>query len=350
MGRKATYAMTIYRESLILCISIFVFGQSVNAQDNAILSQYWAIPTYYNPAAVGTTDFIRFRGAARLQWVGIHGFPRYFAASTDAPFKFLGKKLGVGVVVQHQRSGINRVINVNAQLGYKLNLLKGELTLGIQAGYINKEYRGSEFVPDESIEKISGITPQEFSDLPITDISGGAMDLGLGVHYRRGKTWFGLSLQHANKPSITFTSTSGINQTGEIMGDDANQVNKDITFNTHRSLYFTTGSNIKVKSTLLELIPSMLVRTDFTDTDVILTGRVRYNKLISAGVGYRYKDAVSVMLAVEYQGFFIGYDYDINTSSQGKGSSGSHEIIAGYSLKLDFGEKNRFKQKSIRIL
>ncbi len=105
-----------------------------------------------------------------------------------------------------------------------------------------------------------------------------------------------------------------------------------------------------MKNTLFEVIPSVLVRSDFTFTNFEITGRVRYNKLFSAGIGYRHNDALSLMLGAEIKGVFIGYSYDYALSDIAKASSGSHEIFAGYSLKLDFSEKNRNKHKSIRIM
>ena len=94
----------------------------------------------------------------------------------------------------------------------------------------------------------------------------------------------------------------------------------------------------------------MLVKSDFDTTRAEITGRVRYKKFITAGVGYRYDDAVVAMIGAEYKGFFIGYSYDYPTSAISKASSGSHEIFAGYSLKLNMSEKNKNKHKSIRIM
>lgn len=352
--RKILEIKELCRSFLTLCVSLIAFSQAIFAQDDAMLSQYWAVPTYYNPSAVGSTDFLRIRGGARLQWVGMEDSPRTIVATADAPFKILGKNLGVGLMVQHQKEGLYRNINVGAQLGYKIRLFEGELAIGLQVGYINDEYRGSEFVADEGVEDWNdeGAIPEleTLSDLPTTDVSGGAVDIGIGAYYHRGGTWVGVSLLHANKPAVKFSSTGESNRTQLASDEEAGPDNKESAIYTPRQLYFTVGSNIQVKNTLLELIPSMLVRTDFTHTDFVLTGRARYNKLISAGVGYRYRDAVSVMLTFEYQGFFIGYDYDIITGPKGRSSSGSHEILAGYSLKLDFGGKTRYKQKSIRIL
>ena len=53
---------------------------------------------------------------------------------------------------------------------------------------------------------------------------------------------------------------------------------------------------------------------------------------------------------MECKGFFLGYSYDYPMSAIGKGSSGSHEIVAGYQLKLDFSGKTRNKHRSIRLM
>jgi hypothetical protein len=110
------------------------------------------------------------------------------------------------------------------------------------------------------------------------------------------------------------------------------------------------GSNIPLKNTLFEIMPSVMVKSDLTFTTAEITGRVRYNKFLSVGLGYRYNDAVTIMVGADYKNFFLGYSYDYHTSEISKASSGSHEIFAGYNLKLDLSEKNKNKHKSIRIM
>ncbi len=117
-----------------------------------------------------------------------------------------------------------------------------------------------------------------------------------------------------------------------------------------RMVYFIGGSNIPIKNSLFELQPSFLVKTDFKSATADITMRARYNKFISFGIGYRWQDAVSAMVGVDFKGFFIGYSYDYPLSAIGKVSSGSHEVVVGYQLKLDFNGKNRNKHKSIRIM
>ena len=110
------------------------------------------------------------------------------------------------------------------------------------------------------------------------------------------------------------------------------------------------GSNIPVKNTLFEVIPSMIVASDFTFTTAEVTARLRYNKFLIGGVGYRWDDAVMLHLGAEIKGFYLGYAYDYPTSAIAKVSSGSHEVFVGYSLKLDLSDKNKNKHKSIRIM
>ena len=146
-------------------------------------------------------------------------------------------------------------------------------------------------------------------------------------------------------PTIKFSDDSQNNSS-----TSTDNTRGDYEFQLRRTLYFMAGSNIPIKNTLFEVIPSLMVKSDFTFTRAELTGRLRYKKLFTFGLGYRHDDAVIATLAAEYKGFFIGYSFDYPTSAISKASSGSHEIIAGYSLKLNLSEKNKNKHKSIRIM
>ncbi|WP_297072425.1 type IX secretion system membrane protein PorP/SprF [uncultured Duncaniella sp.] len=318
-----------------------------NAQGDALLTQYWALPTYYNPGAVGDTDYLRIRGGARLQWMGIDNAPRSFIAAADMPFKLGNRRLGTGLVVQQESYGLFHNFTLDAQIGYKLKVLKGELTVALSLGLYNQQFKGSEvYIPDDD-----NFHDSADDAIPTRDVAGNAFDIGIGAFYVHKKFWAGLSILHANNPTVTFSSdTETSSRTGETGDGSTSEMAKNYQFTASRSAYFMAGSNIPIKNTLFEVIPSLMVRSDFTTTDFQLTGRVRYNKLFTAGLGYRYNDALSIMLGAEIKGIFIGYSYDYHLSDIAKASSGSHELVAGYNLKLDFSEKNRHKHKSIRIM
>lgn len=110
------------------------------------------------------------------------------------------------------------------------------------------------------------------------------------------------------------------------------------------------GCNIPVKNTLFEVVPSVLVRTDFGFTTGELMARARYRRMFSFGIGYRWDDAVIATVAAEIKNFYIGYSYDYSTSAIRSASSGSHELFVGYSLKLDLSDRNTHRHKSVRVM
>lgn len=328
------YAMRLVAAAVLAAVSCV----TARAQTDQQFSQYYEVPAYYNAGAIGTGDLVRIRGGAKLQWVGIDRAPQTFAAMADMPVRLGAKqRIGVGLLMQQESAGLYSNLNIGAQVAYKLNLRKlGTLSIGVQVGYVDEGFKGSKVdLPDED-------DYHQGSDdaIPTQDIRGGALDLGLGLYYTHPRFWAGLSATHLNSPSVKMNAESG----GE--GESA----RNYQFDMPRTLYLMGGCNIQIKNTLFEVIPSLMVKTDLTFWSGEVTARVRYNKFISGGVGYRYNDAVYATVAAEFKGFFLGYAYDYPMSAVSKASSGSHEIVAGYSLKLDFSEKNKNKHKSIRIL
>lgn len=319
----------------IFGIIVLTSTTSIVAQVDAQYSQYFEVPNYYNPAAIGTTDFVKLRGGTRIQWAGIENAPQSFIMMGDMPFKFLNKRFGVGLLMQQESMGLYKNLAVGAQIAYKFKFLKGELSGALQIGLLNESFKGSEvYIPDND-------DFHEGNDdaIPTTDINGNALDLGLGFFYTHKLFWAGLSCTHVNSPTITMNAESG---------EGGNE--KNYEFQAGRTLYFMAGSNIPIKNTLFEVMPSLLVKSDFTFTTGEITGRVRYNKFLTAGIGYRYNDAIIATIGAEYKNIYLGYSYDYHLSEISKASSGSHEIMAGYKLKLDFSEKNKNKHKSIRIM
>lgn len=332
---------------ILVLLSALLAGSRFTAiaQTDQQFTQYFEVPSVYNPAAIGNLDRIRIRAGGRLQWVGIDNAPKNFLLTGDMPLKLFGKRFGVGLVAQQESAGLFRNLSVSAQVAYKQKLFKGELTAALQIGFANEVFKGSEvFIPDDDDYHDS-----KDEAIPETDVSGNALDLGAGVYYLHKWFWAGVSCTHLNSPTITFSddngSLSGSGSTGST-GESA----KNYEFQLRRTIYFMAGSNIPIKNTLFEVMPSVLVRSDFTFTRFELTGRVRYKKFLTAGIGYRHDDAVSAILGAEFKGFYIGYSYDYPITAISKASHGSHELVLGYSVKLNLSGKNNNKHKSIRIM
>lgn len=324
-------------------ILTFTAAAGASAQTDVQMSQYYDMPTVFNPAATGQIDFLRINGASRLQWIGIDNAPKMFAASADMPVKLLGKRLGVGLLARQESAGLYRHLIVGAQASYKMKIFKGELSAGLQVGYANEVFKGSRVVLPDGDDFHEGTDEA----IPTVDVSGGALDLGVGLWYNHSKFYAGVSATHINQPTIKFGDESS---TGSNTGAEGGDAMKYYEFQLKRTLYFTAGSNIRIKNTLFEVMPSVMVKTDFDFWRAEVTGRLRYKQFLTAGIGYRHDDALIAIIGAEFKGFHISYSYDYPVSAINKASSGSHEITAGYRLKLDFSEKNKNKHKSIRIM
>ena len=325
----------MFRNIVVLAAMMLMFVFDMQGQVDAQLSQYWAIPTYYNAGASGSSDYLRINGGARLQWLGIENAPQSFLGQVDMPLNLFGKRIGVGAGLQSETMGLFSNLNINAQFSYKIKLLKGELSIGAQVGYFEQKFKGSEVeVPDDD-------DYHDSSDqaIPTQDLKGGTVDVSAGIFYTHKYFWVGVSGLHLLQPTVN-------------MGLEGSESTASQEYETvvPRTLYFMGGSNIPLKNTLFELQPSLMVKTDFSVFSAEITARARYNKFLSFGVGYRWKEAVMIMAGAEYKNFFVGYAYDYPLSAIARASSGSHELLVGYKMKIDLSGKNKNKHRSIRIM
>lgn len=308
----------------------------VRAQTDAQLSQYYEVPAFYNPSVLGTTDYVRIRAGARMQWLGIKDAPQSFLGAADMPMKLGTKRIGLGLLATGESMGLYSSLVVGAQAAYKLKWLGGTWSLGLQLGMYDQKFKGSEvFIPEDD-DYHQGTD----DGIPTRDIHGVAFDAAAGVSYTHRLFWLGLSCTHLTSPTITMKAENG----------ESTEADQNYEFQANRTLYFMGGCNIPIKNTLIELMPSLMFKTDFGFYSGEITARARYNKLFTFGIGYRWRDAVYATIGAEFKNFFVGYSYDYSLSAIAKASSGSHEVFLGYSLKLDLSDKNKNKHKSIRIM
>lgn len=198
-------SLSIFRQiagGIALLVAILAPG-NVLAQNDVQLTQYWAAPTYYNPAYTGLSDFINIRLGARLQWVGIDNAPRSFLGAADMAVK-LGKKqrMGVGVTAMQESLGLFSNLFINAQASYKFRFLKGVWSVGIQPAYYNTKFKGSDVELPDDDDYHEG-TDQA---IPTTDVTGSAFDLSAGIMYSHKYFNVGVSCLHILEPEIEFSS------------------------------------------------------------------------------------------------------------------------------------------------
>lgn len=327
---------TTGKELLLMLTFLLTLTARTEAQNDPQFVQYWALPSFYNPAQAGNIDYIRIRLGANLQWVGIENAPQSFVGTADMPVK-LGKKqrIGVGVSALQESIGLYSNLLIGAQAAYKFKALKGVFSIGIQPAYYSTKFKGTEvYIPEGD-----DYHQPDDEAIPKQDVAGQAFDLSAGISYTHKYFSIGISGLHLLEPKI------------ELSEENAAET-ETAQFSTvlRRQMYFTADGNIPIRNSLFSLQPSILVRTDFSNFSAEATMRATYKRFISFGIAYRWKDAVSAMVAAEFKNFFLGYAYSYPLSPINRGSSGSHELVAGYMIKLNYGDKNKNRHRSIRIM
>lgn len=300
------------------------------AQADAAMSHFWVGKSYYNPAVAGEFNGININVGSRMQWVDFRRAPMTFYLATDMPYKLLGQRLGVGVKAEFERIGLYTNTRIGAQIAWKKRFGKRTLSVGVQPGVFSQTFRGREAittkeqdeVPDEAIKK--------------EDVSGTSFDANVGIFFSAPHYWAGASVTHVTSPNIELkVSRESIDY---------------YEFNVSRIYYLMGGGNIPINNSLFEIQPSAMFAYDAKFWTAQVATMLRYNRMFNIGAGYRYKDAVTAFIGVNLKDAYIGYAYDYPVSAISKATFGSHEVFITYHVKMESHEKNKNKQKCVRLM
>lgn len=309
------------RLTVILAVVSLVAVRAMGQYDVSF-SHYWAMEPSFNPAAVGKEMKINVAAAYNMTLAGFENNPRTMYAGGDLPFYFIKSYHGAGAQFVNDELGLFSHKRFALQYAYKHSLWGGTISVGLNLGLLSETFDGSKVDTETSNDPA----------FPTSEATGTAFDLGAGIYYLHRNWYAGVSVLHANSPTVELGETQ--------------------EFKIDRTYYLTGGYNIKLRNPFLSIHPSVLARTDGTAYRVDVGGRLRYThekKVMYAGLSYSPTNSVTVLLGGDFHGITLGYSYEIYTSAINIGN-GSHEIFIGYKTDLDLGKKGRNKHKSVRIL
>ncbi len=311
---------------ILLCVLCVLSVAGARAQNEAQISMYHAVPTFYNPAAAGQDSSLHISAFHRMQWMGVENAPTTFFFGADLPFKFMKRQHGAGLTLANDKAGLFGTTSFGFQYVFRTKKFWGGiLSVGIELGGINQSFSGGEiYIPDGEAWEPSD------DALPTGDVSAMAFDCSAGLRYSHDLFYAGLSARHLTQPVLDLDEFAYSEQA--------------------RVFYFEAGCNIPIRRSLYILQPSLLVKTTLGMTQVDYTIRAMYDQKFWGGLTFRPKDAVVLMAGMKLKSFMVGYAYDIGISPLANASGGSHEIMATYTLKMDLDKKTKHRHKSIRIL
>lgn len=308
-------------------VALMVLGSTAWAQYDAQFSQYFLAMGYYNPGYAGTSGNLNAFALHRQQWIGWDGAPKSFFVTADMPFNIKKTNLGIGAVVFTESIGLFRNSHFAAQLAYKRKLLGGTLSIGLQPGIANISFDGA----NVDLLGESDYHEKEDEAIPSTEASGMGFDLNAGIYYTHKNFYVGIGAMHITEPEL--------------------EIEENIYTFIGKSFNLTGGYNIQLRNPLYELQPSVLLKTDLQSFQADITARMVYNKMFNGGLSWRVNESVVVMLGASFGNIQVGYAYDFPTRGVLlKATTGSHEVMLRYQLKLNKTKSGQYRHKSVRIL
>jgi len=307
-------------------IAFLFLTLKAGAQYDVHFSHFWAVETFYNPAAMNRNNMMNVTGSLSMQMAGYRHAPisMYIGADTSLPFDNGHHAAGAGLL----NETIGLFTNRRMLLGYsyKLSLGKGWVNLGIQGGFMSQEFNGSK------VEAETAADPA----FPSSEERGSTGDIGAGIMYTIGEWHIGISAQHLNSPHLEFGKGSGTRSEMDI----------------RPTFYMNGGCNIKLNNPFISVQPCLLVQSDFDFFRTDLSSRVTYEYesfLFYGGLTWSPGVSVAVLAGGRFKNVLIGYAYELYTGGLGF-LNGSHDLMISWQTDVDFFKNGRNIHKSVRYL
>lgn len=280
---------------------------TARAQNDFLISQFFHVPSAYNPAFTGKMPAINVALIARQQWVGIDGAPSTQYFNIEAQFL---RRHGIGITVYNDALGLEKSINVKLMYAYHLKIsANSNLSISAGIGVLNRTI-------DE--KKIKFDKDQNISEFDIPSNLSANFDFGL-LFYTQ-KLNIGLSSKYLDRSieGSTFVKSP-----------------------RHYYLYADYKFNLGER---FALVPTLFVRSTLFATQYEINTNLVFKDKIWGGISYRSNDVIILNVGMLIKKMFkVGYAFDYGFGPMLGQNAGSHEIFAYYTFSLLRGPKSYYK-------
>jgi len=288
----------------ILILLLLLLTTNVNAQQDALYSQYMFNQFTINPAYAGSRNSLSSVLLYRSQWVGLDGAPNTMNFSIHSPFSGRNMALGMNFIIDE--IGPSETASIMGTYAYHLKTSKGKISFGLRGGLISTSLKNDML---------------NFYDNNDKHNTGGVLQMvtpnfDFGVYYYTSGFYSGLSVNH-------------------LIGQTENFQNGQTQFNLDRHFTLATGG-VVVFSDNLVFKPSLMVRcVSKMPINYDLNASVLFNKTL--WLGFSYRSSKNIVLITEYNisDFIrVGYSYDFDLSKLRRYNTGTHEVFVGCDLNI----------------
>lgn len=299
----------------ILFLVLILSGFASNAQQDAQFTQYMYNTINVNPAYAGSRGVMSIFGLHRTQWVGLEGAPVTNTLAFNSPIK--DTKLGIGLSFVNDKIGPTMQNDISVDVSYTI---KTSETYNLSFGV-----KGTATLFNLDKNKLNIYDPNELALMNLNNYF--TPNFGAGVYLHSDKSYLGVSV-----PNLFNSKRYSDN---------------DIQIYTQKmNLYFIGGyvfdlsSNLKFKPAFLSKV------VEGSPLQIDLSGNFLINEKFILGAAWRWSAAASLMAGFQVSDqIFIGYGYDLETTTLSNYNSGSHELF----LRFEINKKAKGKIKSPRF-
>ena len=326
----------------ILLLFAMTIATGLQAQQEPQFTQNMFNRVFSNPGFSGMGEGICVTGLLRQQWAGFKDYegekvgPETFLISIDAPVRIL--RGGVSALVMQDQIGFTKTIVLRLGYSYIREMGFGNLGIGAHLGFNNRTMDFSKFNPvDQNDPLLKNITGEQSEIL---------IDASLGIAYEVPDQYY-----------IGFSVNQLLETKGQELANWTTNVDSSGTesflykMTLDRTFYFQGGYEyVFRRSPNFAILPYAMIKFDRASVQVDLAALLEYKNMFWGGLNYRFQDAVSLIVGLQYKSFKVGYSYDITTSKLGlANTAGSHEIMLKYCFKIE-AEKGRKSYRNTRFL
>ncbi|MFN0032747.1 MAG: type IX secretion system membrane protein PorP/SprF [Flavobacteriales bacterium] len=326
-------------KKLYTILMMLMAAYITRAQDQQF-TQFYALPTYTNPAFAGASVQSRLSAQYRNQWAAIPGGFQAFNLSYDQYMPNLNTGMGLLVSTDRAGSGALRTTGVHYQVAYEARIKRNwYFRPALQFGYVTKAIDFDKLTfYDQMIRDNAEMSLEAGSIRPV-----GYFDMGAGVLTYSPRFWFGLSAYHNNSPDQSFYYNNEVPMVRKVSAHGGWRIRLKGNSLTRLDNYVVIATNYLSQQKFDQLDFGFY----YEFSPVVLGVWYRGLPMKSNHYGYANHDAIAVLAGFQAARYKIGYSYDLTISTLGVGSSaGSHELTIAY----QWAAKHNARTKKIRIM
>lgn len=305
---------------LIFFVGFFLTGQ---AQD-VTFSQFFAAPLHLNPAMVGVTGSARFSLNYRNQWPNWPNAYRTYSAAYEQPIPGVNGSLGIRTLTDDAGDGIYRTTAIGGIYGYNLQFRNDfNIQLGIDVGILQTRLDWDKLLFGDQLDPLLGADVNQFtSENRPENLQKTVVDISSGIVFYGNNIYAGMALHHLNQADESL-----------LQINDNLRAGRPIRFTVHGGIQINMESdNIRKGEAFIS--PNILYahQADFSQ---LTMGAYAGYKSVFGGAWYRITgdnaDAAIALIGYKYNGWRIGYSYDLTVSGLSVGTTGgTHEVSLGF--------------------